>query len=137
MQSLRLCAVVMCLVSLLCGTVSAQVLYGTLVGNVTDPSQGAVAGAAVSLASKDTGLTRDTRTDERGLYEFSNIQAGTYSVKITAPGFGAFEANSIPVSVNSVSRIDAQLKVGAVSETISVGADAVTLQTDKTDVNKE
>src|SRR5262249_1984174 len=84
-----------------------------------------------------TGFTRDTRTDERGFYEFSSIQAGTYSVKVAAPGFSAFEANNISVSVNSVSRVDAQLKVGAVSETISVGAGLAALQTDKTDVNKE
>jgi len=91
------------LLSLLCGAAAAQVLYGTLVGIVTDPSQGAVGGATVTLSSRETGLTKDTKTDDRGIYEFNNIQAGTYSVKITAVGFNAFEASNISVSVNTVS----------------------------------
>src|SRR3954465_10851419 len=107
------------LLSLLCSSAAAQVLYGPLVGNVTDPSQGAVANASVTLSSRETGLTKDTKSDDRGVYEFNNIQAGTYSVKITAPGFNTFEASNIPVSVNTVSRVDAQLKLGAVTETIS------------------
>jgi len=137
MQMLRRVTVLVALLSLLCGTGAAQVLYGTLVGIVTDPSQGAVGGATVTLSSRETGLTKDTKTDDRGVYEFNNIQAGTYSVKITAAGFNAFEASNISVSVNTVSRVDASLKLGAVTETISVNADAVVLQTDKTDVNKE
>src|SRR5207248_1390735 len=107
MRLLRLFVITTGLVSLLCGTAAAQVLYGTIVGNVTDPSQGSVAGAIVTLSSKETGLTKDTKTDERGVYEFNNIQAGTYSVKIAAAGFNAFEATNIPVTVNTVSRVDA------------------------------
>src|SRR5262245_44594339 len=126
-------------VLLLCmsGSLLAQVLYGTLVGNVTDPTQGAVVGATVTLSSKSPGLWRDTKSDERGSYEFSNVQAGNYTVKIAAPGFSSFEASDIPVSVNTVSRVDAAMKVGAVSESVVVGAELVALQTDKTDVNKE
>lgn len=133
----RSCSVLAAWILLPGASLSAQVLYGTLVGNVTDPSQGAVNGAAVTLSSQETGIQRDTKTDERGGYEFSNIQPGTYSVRITAPGFNVFEANEIRVTVNTVARVDAQLRVGAVSETVTVGAEAVALQTDKTDVNRE
>src|SRR5438552_15843120 len=137
MRVLRCCALIGVLLFVLCGTAAAQVLYGTLVGNVTDPSQGAVSGASVTLSSRDDGLIKDTKTDERGVYEFNNIQAGTYSVKIAAAGFNAFEASNIPVSVNTVSRVDAQLKLGAITETISVSSEIAALQTDKTDVNKQ
>ena len=60
MRSLRLFVIIAGLTALLGHTAAAQVLYGTLVGNVTDPSQGAVAGANVTLSSKETGLTKDT-----------------------------------------------------------------------------
>lgn len=136
-MKLRLIVVVVILICLSGGLALGQVLYGTLVGNVTDASQGAVTGAVVTLSSKDTGLTRTGKTDDRGNYEFNNIQAGTYSVRITAAGFSSYEASDLPVSVNSVSRVDAQLKVGAVTEAIVVGAELVSLQTDKTDVNRE
>jgi hypothetical protein len=115
----------------------AQVLYGTVVGNVTDPSQGAVVKAAVTLAAADIGFQRATVTDDRGWYEFANVPAGNYSVRITAPGFSTFEASGLAVTVNTVARVDAQMKVGAVSETVTVGAEAAVLQTDKTDVSKE
>lgn len=84
MQVLRRFAITLGALSLLCDTAAAQVLYGTLLGNVTDPSQGAVIGATVTLSSRETGLAKDTKTDERGVFEFNNIQAGTYSVKITS-----------------------------------------------------
>src|SRR5512138_3518368 len=100
MRALRLCVLALSFLTVLSNTVSAQVLYGTLLGNVTDPSQGAVAKAAVTISNNATGHSRSVLTDDRGSYEFNNVQAGTYSVKITAPGFTTFEASGIPVTVN-------------------------------------
>ncbi|MSV32658.1 MAG: carboxypeptidase regulatory-like domain-containing protein, partial [Bryobacterales bacterium] len=61
---------------LLAGTANAQVLYGNLVGNVTDPQQAAVTGAAVSIKSPSTGYSVDTKTDDRGVYEIRNVPPG-------------------------------------------------------------
>src|SRR5262245_16318979 len=105
------------------GTANAQVLYGNLVGNITDPTQASVVGATVSIKSPATGYSADTKTDERGAYELRNIPPGVYDVKITAAGFTTFEAKDIQIAANNIARVDAPLKVGNVNESIVVGAE--------------
>src|SRR5678815_5115607 len=117
------------------GAMSAQVLYGSLVGNVTDPQQAAVLNAAVTINNKATGYTLSTKTDERGAYEFLNLPPGVYDVKIGAPGFVTFEARDITIVANNITRVDSPLKVGNVTETVTVGAEVAALQTDRSDIH--
>src|SRR5687768_8484116 len=65
----------------------AQILYGGLVGNVTDASDAAVPGAQVTIHHIATGATRDTKTNESGTYRFATIPAGIYTVTVKAEGF--------------------------------------------------
>ncbi len=116
---------------------TSQVLYGVLVGNVTDPQQGAIVGAAVSIRNSATGYAAESRTDERGAYELRNIPPGVYDVKIVATGFATFEAKEINILPNNIARVEAPLKVGAVTETITVGAEVARLQTDKSDLHAD
>jgi hypothetical protein len=121
----------------LTASASAQVLYGTMLGNVTDPSQGAVSGAKVSLSNPSTGYNAEATTDDRGNYEFRNLNPGIYTVKIVAPGFSTFEATQLTVAANNITRVDAAMKVGQISETITVGAEIAALQTDKSDLHTD
>ena len=75
---------------------SAQVLYGSLTGNVTDKSGGAVANAKVEALDVSTNVARQAATDERGSFLVQDIQAGTYKVTISAPGFANTVANWRP-----------------------------------------
>jgi hypothetical protein len=125
------------LLILLSGLVIGQVLYGNLVGNVTDPQQASVIGATVSIKNRDTGWSTEVKTDDRGAYDIGNIPPGTYNVKIVAPGFSTYEAKEIAIQANNVARIDAPLKVGSVSEVVTVGAEVVALQTDKSDLHTD
>ena len=61
---------------LLSGTGQAQVLYGSLTGNVTDPSGAAVPGATIEVLNVGTGVTRQGASDERGVYLFTLLQPG-------------------------------------------------------------
>jgi len=117
----------------------AQVLYGSLVGNVTDQSQGAISGAEVTITNKETNLTRKTLANEAGLYSFPTIPSGTYSVKVTKSGFNDFRQEDIPVAVNTTVRVDAVLRVGGVAEQVTVAAHQETsvLQTDRAEVRYE
>jgi len=66
---------------------SAQILYGGLVGNVTDSSAGAIPGAKVTINHVATGTTRETPATEAGTYRFPTLPTGTYTVTVEASGF--------------------------------------------------
>src|SRR2546426_366514 len=68
----------------------AQVLYGSVVGNVRDASEAAVAGATVSITNTETNFTRQVTTNESGGYDLSAVPAGTYVLKVSKEGFGAY-----------------------------------------------
>jgi hypothetical protein len=73
-MKLRILALV--LFGLSAGIAVGQVLYGTLLGTVTDPQQGSVVGATVTIRNNATSYTVDTKTTERGTYEIPNIPPG-------------------------------------------------------------
>ncbi|MBI4903639.1 MAG: TonB-dependent receptor [Acidobacteria bacterium] len=114
---------------------SAQVLYGSLTGNVTDPSGAAIPNAKVEAVNSATGISRSATTNERGVYYFSDLQPGTYKVTISASSFGGQAREGIIVSHNTTLRLDMTLQVSQVAESITIAAGAVTLQTDRSDIN--
>lgn len=115
----------------------AQTLYGSLVGNVTDPSKAPVPGAKAVAVNTGTGLVREAVTDERGAYLFTDLQPGTYDVRITATFFAAFTRTGVPVSANAVVRVEVQLQLTTTAEAITVAASAAMLQTDRAEVRAE
>ena len=126
------------LVAFLAGTVAdAQVLYGSIVGNVTDSTGAAVPGATVTIEQAETKLTRELVTDAAGAYHFTAVPSGTYSVTVTMNGFRSFSRKDVPVTLNSVARVDAKLDVGQLAETVSVSAESPILQTDRAEVRAE
>ena len=116
---------------------SAQVLYGSIVGNVTDRSGAAVPDAAVTVVETGTGLTRSTKSNESGQFQFPTVPSGSYKVTVSKTGFTAFTNESVPVSSSTVARVDVSLEVGAVSESVRVDATPVVLQTDRGEVRAE
>lgn len=117
--------------------IEAQVLYGSLLGNVTDPSGAAIPGAAVAITQSQTGFTRQAATDQTGGYNLPTIPAGTYTIKVNKAGFKTFERTNVPVTVNTVARVDVKLEVGAVTQTVEVTAAPPLLTTDRADVHQD
>ncbi len=118
-------------------TVTAQVLFGSVVGNVTDASGAAVPGASVKITEMKTNESRSVMTNEAGAYTVATVPAGTYQVEIVKQGFRGFLTSDILVNQNNVVRVDAQLQVGAQTERIEVTAEAAVLQTDRSDIHAE
>ena len=106
LKSTRYFLALLAAVAILSLPASAQVLYGNLVGNVTDPQQASITDATVSVKSPSTGYTSETKTDSRGAYEVRNIPPGVYNVKIVGPAY-VVRGEGIPVSANNISRVDA------------------------------
>ncbi len=114
---------------------SGQVLYGSVVGTVTDPTGAVIPNATITLTSNETGLSKEAKSDEGGRYSIVNVLPGKYSARVVATGFRTFAQTSIDVSPNEVDRIDVNLEVGQVSEEVTVAASAVALQTEKADTH--
>src|SRR6266404_8936951 len=73
----------------------AQVLYGSVVGHVTDPSGAAIPGAKVTITNPDTNQSRDTTTDMAGDYSFTAVQTGTYKLRVSQERFKVFERSDV------------------------------------------
>ncbi|MGH8248412.1 MAG: carboxypeptidase-like regulatory domain-containing protein, partial [Gammaproteobacteria bacterium] len=122
---------------LLAPLASAQVIYGSLVGNVRDSSDASVPGAAVRVTQTGTKLVREATTNEAGQYLFPTLPSGTYDVEVTKDGFAPFTRRALEITINSVVRVEVVLKPGTVTETIQVTAEAAVLQTDRAEVRAE
>src|ERR1700732_2080694 len=107
----------------------------TIVGTVTDPSGGAVAGANVSVTHVETGQVYQLTSNGEGQYVAAELPIGHYNVKVEAPGFKAAEQKGVVLNVADRTRLDFQMYVGGASETITVEANAVRVQTESGEVS--
>jgi hypothetical protein len=114
---------------------NAQVLYGSVVGSVTDQTGAVVPGATVSITNVQTGQAREAMTDDAGYYSIPNLLEGTYDLSVKMTGFRTYLEKGIVVSINTVRRVNITLQVGQVAETVSVEATTAVLQTAKADVS--
>ena len=105
---------------------------GSILGEVHDPSDKAIAGVHISITNTETNLTQETVSAADGTYHFLALAAGTYRLKATGPGFRQYVATDIVVKVNDQLRIDIAMKVGSVTEEVIVAANAVQVDTQNT-----
>jgi carboxypeptidase family protein len=114
---------------------SAQALYGSVVGNVTDAQGAVVPGVVLVATNTGTALKVEAATDVAGAYVFRNLPPGTYDLTATLAGFRQHEQKSVPVEAGNPVRINIVLAVGAMAERVEVVSETTLLQTDKADLN--
>ena len=112
----------------------AQTTNGSIQGTVTDPSGAAIGGAAVTGRNLDTGLTITTVTTDAGLYSLANLPPGRYSVTIEGPNLKKYSREGVTVQTAATVALDVQMQIGAVSENVTVIADASQLETATSDI---
>jgi len=103
-------------------TARAQNTTASIRGTVTDEQGAAIVGADVMLTNADTGYSRSDKTDKDGSYSFQSLPIGRYTLNVSGKGFKAYQEKDIVLHVNDSRTFDAQLKVGATTETIEVVA---------------
>ena len=108
----------------------AQVEQGRFVGRISDPSGSIIVGAAVRVTNTGTNISQTATTNKDGEYSINPVQAGTYNLSITAPGFTTSTTANIEVQVGQIVREDRSLSVGSSSTTIEVTTSAPLLTTD-------
>src|SRR5438270_242695 len=102
----------------------AQFDSATVSGIVQDSTGGVLPGVDVTLTSTGTGLERRTVTTEAGLYTFPNVPVGQYTVKAQISGFNTVTKTGIALTAGVNIKVDVQLSVGSLSETVQVQAEA-------------
>jgi Carboxypeptidase regulatory-like domain/TonB dependent receptor len=136
-RALRLTCVVLAALSIGALPADAQVLYGSIVGHVTDTTGASVPGATVTIQQTETKLKREMVTDAAGAYQFTAVPTGTYTIAVTMSGFRSFGRPGVVVTLNSVARVDAKLEIGQISEAVTVNAESPLLQTERSEVRSE
>jgi hypothetical protein len=92
-------------------------------------------GATVTATDTDRGTVWTAQTNETGAYNLLRLPIGSYTVKVSAPGFQTAVQPAFTVVLNQTARVDVQMKVGKVSETVEVTSAAPILQTESTEVS--
>ena len=98
----------------------AQVLYGSLTGNVSDPSGAPVLGVHVEAINQGTNVKAETDTDVHGVYRFTNLQEDLYKITVTAKSFQTFVETNVQVQVSAIRRVDVKLQVATVNQSVEV-----------------
>jgi len=117
--------------------IEAQLLQGTLDGNIADSTQAAIAGASITATDAATGFSRGTTANTSGFYSLSGLPPGVYNVNVNATGLQASTHTGVSITAQTVTRLDVTLNIGSVNETVTVSAQAAELQADRADVHAE
>ena len=129
MSTIRKAMPLLVVAFLMAAVASAQVT-SSLRGTVTDPSGAVIPGAVVTLTSPDTGVKRTTPATKDGVYQFLQVPPGKYTLSVEAEGFSKTELTGIQLLVNTPATTDVTLRVGSVSQQVTVSAAAATLNTE-------
>lgn len=121
------------LLVLLLGAIGAQaqIDQGTITGIIQDSQNHVIAGATITLVNTDTGLMFTRQTGDSGVYTFTPMKIGKYSLTASAPGFATQTRQNFQLDVSQTLGLNFVLQPGAVSETVVVTTEADALQTEQ------
>ena len=134
-QALSVC-IIAAITSLSTIPVSAQVERGRMVGRIVDPQDASVVGASVKITNAETNITQSAVTDDSGNFVITPVQAGVYSLSVTAVGFDTIVSSNIQVQVGQIVRQDLKLRIGSATTTIEVTTAQQLLTTDSATVGQ-
>jgi len=113
----------------------SQEVTAAIVGTVVDPTGAPIRNAKVTATDTERALVYLGETNDAGAYNINRVPVGTYDVKVTATGFQTSVHPALTLVLNQVARIDVQMKVGQVTESVEVTSATPELQTESTQVN--
>ena len=111
------------------GTLAYAQQNSQIEGSVLDPAGAAVPGAKVILLQTSTGYTSKAESNGSGLFSFPALNFGTYTLTVSAPGFQTYKQPGLVVNISQNLRADVKLTLGAMTETVTVEANALQVQT--------
>src|SRR5262245_57394837 len=111
-------------------TGSAQTSQGDFTGTVRDPSQALMPGVKITIINETTQAKRETLTDSIGSYRLNGFFVGTYTIQAELGGFKKFSQPGIRVRPGDLVRLDINLEIGDVTETVEVVGTVPTVETE-------
>jgi Carboxypeptidase regulatory-like domain len=114
---------------------SAQDVTAAITGTVSDPSGAPVVGATVTAHDTERGTNWTSQTNADGVYSLIRIPVGTYTLKVEAKGFQSSAFPAFTLVLNQTARLDAQMKMGSMNETVEVSGETPLLQTQSTELS--
>ena len=105
------------------GPVLAQSFLGTFRGTILDPQGLPLPGASVTATDETTNIARTVTTNADGNFEIVNLRPGSYRIEVALEGFKKYERTGIVLNAASVARVDTQLEVGRLAESVTVSAE--------------
>ncbi|HEY2930958.1 MAG TPA: carboxypeptidase regulatory-like domain-containing protein, partial [Acidobacteriota bacterium] len=119
-----------------CGAALAQSVEGRISGTVTDPNDAVVPGVEVIVENEETGVRRQTVSDDQGRYAMPLLQPGRYRVTATLPGFRTYQRTGIIIATSESIVLDFKLELGEVQDTITVSGAAPLLEAGTSDIGQ-
>ena len=113
----------------------AQEVTASIVGTVTDSRGAPITGADVTATDTDRGTVSTVKTNDQGAYNLLRLPIGNYTVRVSASGFQTATRAQFSLALNQTARVDVQMKVGQVSESVEVQGAAPVLQTESPEVS--
>jgi hypothetical protein len=136
-MSVKRMALVICVMTLLCGCIFSQSTTGTLTGVIVDSSGAAVPGAQVEAKNLTTGAVRSTVSGPEGIFDFNSLEPARYNVTAKATGFKTLATNNLDVTAGAPLNLGKlALSLGALTEEIAVTAAATPVQTASSENSK-
>lgn len=130
----RLLTVLTFLVIFLAMPAGAQIGGGSIVGTISDQQQAAIPGAAVRAINVETNVSWQSETNASGYYEFPILPAGRFEIRVEAKGFQMTRSAVFELNTGTRRRIDLELKVGNVTESVDVTAEVPLVNATTTDL---
>lgn len=116
------------------GLVCAQSDRGTIAGTVEDSTGSVVSNAQVVAKAKESSSQYTATTGPTGGYRIPDVKVGVYTITVTASGFKTDEKTGVEVQVNTVASVDFALTIGDIKDTVTVIADAPSIQSESSDI---
>lgn len=115
---------------------SAQTFHGSITGTVTDGKGGALPDATVTLTNTGTHVSKTVQTSSDGAYQFPELVPGDYQIEATKEGFEHLVRGPVAIQVQAAVRLDLEMKVGSVTESMTVTGDVPLVQTQNATVSQ-
>jgi hypothetical protein len=112
----------------------AQIITGSIVGQVTDPSGAVIPSVQVTVTNQGTGISVQRSADASGAYSIPDLQAGIYDVTVTKTGFRTYHGTGVQLLASQSVRVDVKLEVGNVQQQVTVTAQAPLVNTEGAEI---